>query len=931
MSVRPVKSGVLHHWQSLVESSPSPLDPIFAVSPQAFLYECAHTKSMSKLFFMRCVKPIRKSEWSNELALIFISMILYSSDHSNKVSDIEDKIEDCHIIMSHCAKIAGGKNNMRHDYYFNPKFYAQNSELFSEVDLDKLSLSLYHALEVVEIVFPTLPPHEQRALSKYRIQFHVDEQQDELEPPSSMETLRDLIGPDVQKLRGTVVDPDWTGAPMERRLLRFLCKKLTIVEFDWSPHLMIYTIIQVSQGEPQSSILARLNNMYFYLFALDFFPHSRCIPPKREINKILRTLEQRPDLQLYAQSFRAIVAPSDSRLSVPAPEGWDDVLGNSPVEHALWQFAKRHSNLQALDAFQRQVTAYLLKWQGTPYFAELTLVAIGLAINTEHRPESAMQILRALRHFLVHVSIQLQATAAPELTSNALLRILEASSLQNPETTPKLHRLALAYGSAWQSQQTLLARTDDFPPTLKHLLLPRLNRRPNFVWQRDLANHLRDQEHQADIDLVADHWEQIHRWANTQFVALRAVMLAFRTATQGLDPRQVMSTSPLDVHIPGRDETWHFRIWTRSLFNTHVFGDDTSPSVREEFFLEYQGVSGEPGTQGLWCEDLFRAWLDPDTAAHFEATWGRSVDWLRPNNVGVLSLGHSFSLFLRSAFKALRSEGRPLPCVFPVDAVYRAALFGALAFRLSREGAQRAHELLQLRQEKEFLFQKVVEGQEMVFMALYPKGKKGTRSRPAKPAFKVVSDSAERALEALQHLNELEGKPYGARLKRQGSADVYGLFAFQANQEVISTHTVNVCLRFLVYSAFRHSKRVPNFTAHVLRHAYAKNARRCGVSSEDLARVLDHANLTTTEYYARPTQHQQLETLTKVARKTGIWATTVSQITSPEKAPNVRSRLVGDVLSELNEIEFEDWLTKAECDFEAQERLLIDRMEGQQT
>lgn len=930
MSMQPGLPRALYHWQSLLNGQSPPLDPIFAVIPQDFLDACAHSKTIGMHYFKKCIKIIQKSEWANELALIFISMILDPRDYPEDITDIPGKLKDCDILMSRCSKIVGGKENVQHAYHFNFRFYEQHISAFSEFDLEKLYYSFYKALEVVEIVLPTLPLREQRILSIYKLKFQTDEMEDELEPRSSIEYLRELLASHVQDLSGTVVDPAWTGAPMERRLLRFLCKKLTMAPFNWVPHLMVYAVVQVSRGESQAVTLTNLEKTYGYLFLLDFYPLSRWLAPKQEIKKILRTLEQRPELAPYAQSFKTIVTPPGARSSAPAPKGWDDLLGDSPIERALRQFAKRHSNLQPLDQFQRQATAYLQKWQGTPYFAELVLVAMGLATNREHQPASAMHTLRGLRHCLAHVFIQSEATTAPELTSNMILRILEASSLQSPETTPKLHRLAGAYHSAWQSQQTLLAGTDGFPPVLENLLLPRLNRTPDLVWQKNSANHRREQEHHADIDLVADHWAELHFWANAQFVALRAVMLAFRRVTQGLDPRQVMATLPVEVPIPGRDETWHFRVWTRSLFATHVFGTATPPSVREEFFVEYQGASGGSGAQGLWCEDLFRAWLDPDAAAHFEATWGRPVDWLRPNNVGVLSLGHSLSFFLRSAFKTLRNEGRTLPCVFPVDAVYRAGLFGALAFRLSREGAHRAHELLQLRQEEDFLFQRVVEGQAMVFMALYPKGLKGTRSRPAKPAYKVVSESAERALEALHHLHELRGEPYGAILKRQGSTDIYGLFAFQANQEVIATHTMNVCLRFLMYSAFRGSGRAPNLTAHVLRHAFAKNARRSGVSSEDVARVLNHANLITTDHYARPTQHQQLEILTKVARKAGIWAATVPQTVASEKAPSIRSRLGSALLSGLSEIEFEDWLEGMELDFEEQERMLIDRIGGQQ-
>lgn len=610
--------------------------------------------------------------------------------------------------------------------------------------------------------------------------------------------------------------------------------------------------------------------------------------------------------------------------TMPKVRGWAGVLGETPIEQALIRLIDSQPDLQSLDEFQLQATSYLSKWRGRPYFLHLVLLTIGLAANREHRPASAMRTIRGLRHLLSYVAIRLEGEVEPPLETSLIRRVLEDCSRDNLKATRKLQNLAASYRGAWQSQQTFLARTDTFSAALNGLLLPHLGGGLDFPRVVDSAHLLRQQERQEDIDLVADHWTAVHRCANANFVAIRAVMLAFRTATWSLSPRQVKAAIPLDVPIPGRGETWHFQIWTPRLFSVHV-GAETS-GIEEEFFLEYRGVTGSSGAEGLWCAALFQAWLDPEAASQFEATLGRPLNWLRPNNLGVLNLGHSLSWYFRSAFRILRAKGRPLPCVFAPDAVYRTAIFGALSFRLSREGAHRAHELLQLRYEEEFLSEETIDGRPWRFMQVLPKGRKGTRSRPAKPAFKVVSDAADRALDANYHLHQMLGEPDMAVLKVDGTAEERGHFAFRTNQTVISTQSINVCLRFLVYSAFRDIERVPNVTAHVLRHAFAKNARKAGVSVEKVALVLNHADLLTSQRYARPTYKDQLETLAQVAEKTGMWAPTVPHV---EGGPLTVSPVVqAPGLSGMTEEEFEQWLATTELEFEEQEWMLIAQMEG---
>ena len=389
-----------------------------------------------------------------------------------------------------------------------------------------------------------------------------------------------------------------------------------------------------------------------------------------------------------------------------------------------------------------------------------------------------------------------------------------------------------------------------------------------------------------------------------------------------LNLRQVKAPISLDVAIPGREETWHFRIWTTQLFA--AYAGAAAPEIDERFFLEYHGATGSPEAEGLWCEDLFRAWLDPESTTQFKLTRGRPPEWLRSNNLGVLNMGGAMAKYFREVFRTLRAQNRPLPCVFAPNPVYRAATFGALGFRLSRDGAHRGHEMLQLQYEEPFLKHVEINGQQWRFMEVMPKGQKGTQSRPAQPAFKLVSDAADRALEAHLNFQKMLGDPYIAVMKQGGPAQS-GAFVFQTNGIVISTHTLNTCLRLLAYSAFRDLRRVPNLTTHTLRHAFAKRARKAGASTNQVALILNHVDLDTTHRYSRPTRSDQMDALVQIAIDTGMWSPTNYRVEQPTIL-NPMIPIFG--LSGLTEDEFDAWLRETELEFEKQEWALFDQMHG---
>ncbi|WP_145975586.1 integrase [Deinococcus gobiensis] len=914
----------IHHWQAMFEDKTTAPSSVFQVLPKKFLEECRKSGVSSKFQFKKCTSLIKSSEWRDELSLIFICFVI--DTRFIEKSETYNLIKSCANYLAECSRIAGGKDQVRHDYHLKPRYAREYLEIFRTKHATRLNDQLILAIEVVEGVLGNLPKRESQALSHFQLGMTSEELYDDLRP-NTLETLRSLLPQDLQFLRATIFDPDYKGQAPNRLLLRFLCQQLTIAEFSWSVHLILYAAISLSKDKSQPSIIEKLNDTYRFLFFLDtvnyredsaFDIRTRVIPKYQ--NEITRTLASHPDLRDYVVSWRAVISLGLKIPSAHQKKDWKDIINQTLYKKYLQFFIIDQFIFSSSDELQNKLTTYLWKWKNSPYFSQLVLLAIGLVSNQEHRPASAMHIVRGLRLLLERVAEEEMGT----LNAKAILKVLESSAPDDPQGTARLMLLATAYRGAWQSQQTFLLRQQGPAEMPSDLLLPELPRSIVFSRQENSARVLRQERRQSAIDRVAESWDELHRWADYQLVALRAVMLAFHEVTWNQDPRYAPAPQPLDVAISGHGETWHFTIWTGKLFHSHAFRQQTESNIPEEhFFLEYRGVSGVAEPQGLWCADLFRTWFCMEAARRFEATWGRSTEWLRSVDPGVLNLGRSLSQVLRPSVKALQAQGHPVPCIFRPESVYRAALFGALAMRLSREGAHRGHESLQLRNDQDYLFLHTHRDQETIFMKLLPKGHKGTRSRPETPAYKVVSVAALRCLEALQHHRWLTGEESSA--SRMGKA---GQYAFQVNQRVISLQSLNVCLRFLTYGFGMTSQaepdRVLNLTSHLLRYGFAINARQKGIHLDDLALALNHKNVLTSAYYGRPTSLQQRNTLARVARQ-------VSGQSMSEMSPDLPEVLLDDfwpLASHGEASSFEQWLQEIEQDLERREMALIQQMRG---
>ena len=208
-------------------------------------------------------------------------------------------------------------------------------------------------------------------------------------------------------------------------------------------------------------------------------------------------------------------------------------------------------------------------------------------------------------------------------------------------------------------------------------------------------------------------------------------------------------------------------------------------------------------------------------------------------------------------------------------------------------------------------------------MKLLPKGHKGTRSRPETPAYKVVSVSALRCLEAIQHHRWLTREEFSASHIVNA-----GQYAFQVNQRVISLRSLNVCLRFLTYGFGMTSPAEPdqalNLTSHLLRYGFAINARQKGIHLDDLALALNHKNVETSAFYSRPTALQQRNTLARVAQQ-------VSGQRATEMTPDLPAVLPDDLwplTSPVQASSFEQWLRETEQELEQREKVLIQQMRG---
>ncbi|MHA0048380.1 site-specific integrase [Deinococcus sp. PEB2-67] len=885
--------------------------------PQKFLTICKEN-SLERVYFKDCIEIINSSCRPNFLALTFVSMVIFSQHYEGEIVHILYSL----IQIDQVIKYADSLSEGREDLFFTLiNFEIDRRALTAIKGIDQTAGELIMlAFTMIEDVLYKLPRHETFALEKYHIHYSLSEFRTRSRT-TSIEVIRNRLREEFRQLKYTDLDPEWSGEPPSRKFIRFICAITDPNSCPWADYLICYALVRSAQGEYEDEVIANVMQAESYFQYLKLKTSERTYPPEPAMSQIAATLNRRPDLYSLAVKFKILIYGYEAYISDP-PIHWLNTVGKSEIELKLYKLIESNIDTNSPDEINIKIIAYLIKWRGSPYYLHLVLAAISILSNGEHQPNSALNIIYDTHQLLFRVANQQKAGSEEPLTARNIRRIIEQTMPGDAKEARKLKSLSVQYRSAWHAQQTFLVRSEEFPEDLNQLLLPDIGTRLRVRGKIDTKYLTQKYERQADIDFIADNWSKIHRCADINFTAIRAVMLAFRNATTFISPSHLKEAILLDVKIPGREETWHFKIWSPSIFVEYL--DIKAPHIEDQFFLEYTGATGSGEVEGLWCKDLIHTWIDPQEAIKFERKWGRSPDWFSSSNTHLVTLRRELKYYFRHIIKKLRYD-RPCLCLFTPEELYHAAIFGALSLRLTRYGAHRAHEILQLQYEEPSIRNIKVNGRHLSFMQILPKGHKETKSKAAAPAFKLVSDAADRAIEASLNFQKMSGQSYRAVMKADNKIQT-GAFVFQTYGTVISTTTLNACIRFLTYSAFKGLPQIPNATTHIFRHGFAKKARKSGVSREQLAMILNHVNLQTTDFYARPTLNDQLSTITHIATQSGMW-----------NRPKHLGELVTDTPDALNiapdflkmtEDEFESWLKAVEIDFEKLEWELFDRMHG---
>ena len=835
--------------------------------------------------FLQYLNIIRNSEWNDELALI-VACVAISQMRGKTNYGMSETIRQTVYILQHCSRILKGKGNVRPEIHLKYEFFVTKGSKYMRHDLWSHFKSFGEALEIVEQILPTLPISDQIKLKPFQIEIQSEYIYDALNP-NSIEYVRSLILEEYQQLRDTALSNNYTGILPEKAILRFFAKDPEFPRLPEATQLIIYALTCVAQGEDQAVLLKRLET-YYSCYSLIGTPrlgkNETCTdglqqwetPEAREVAwHIFTTLKSRRDVRPLLSIFGEPqdeetpppqVTPADKALS------WSDMFSERHLSSDLQQIFETLLPISKTNSLGDAALQGILKFLGrsreTPFFMHLAATALCVMVNREHRPNSALQMLRHLRDLLKLVA---QAGDLPaELYGEHILRVLEMKK-EDDRQIAKSRRLAVAYGAACQSRQTFRAQYPQYAARLDAWPLPPLPRRAVLQRPEGAQQTERAERRRNAIDQVADNWVALHQEADRRYMAFRTVMLAVRMATYRLDPTQVKKGQPLSIHVPGLDETWHLTIWTRSTFYREVYGHEPPMPLDDRFFLEYRGSTGP---QGLWCEEILRAWLSGAAAEQFERDWHYSVKHLRATEAGGPSNRRARGPFLRGTCSAGAAPGKPVPCVFDQEAVYRGVLFGVLALRIGRYGGHRGHELLQLQTNDETLFVKRHRGHELLLMRFYPKGRKGTRVNPSQAGYKVITPDALRIVEAVEANRGYTGEAAQETLTDIENGQASQDHVFRVRGRVLSVATINACLRFVLHGqlAFNDETDAVLARTHLMRYGFAVHAKANGVHLNDLAIMLNHKNPEITEKYSRQTRRQQFHTLASVAVQAGMWS-----------------------------------------------------------
>ena len=411
------------------------------------------------------------------------------------------------------------------------------------------------------------------------------------------------------------------------------------------------------------------------------------------------------------------------------------------------------------------------------------------------------------------------------------------------------------------------------------------------------------QKRKAETGAVVPKFVAIRSEAHLRFHRVARLRKAYREALQSLGPEPRFPVTfcyeeggDAERGIPAQERLW-FTIWDRCTFvqaHTEAYYWRTVSSARAGTgnfatdlhhppFLEFvraERLVGDAPPAGFWFTDLFKlgvvaqrpyygslenvrkklAWL---------ASWGYVRRPFRSDVAGLLTWPEAEVTFMT------RAQSRCQGVLLPVEPIYASALFGLMAIELFTTTGARINEVMQIRLTEDCIVRLKMpappESKDQsvrlrYVLRLVPKGEKTNT-----PPDYFISEQTKRLLVKVAemlgehyHLEPGQALPSVPFHAHNGRAHRFGSepYLFQYSGAHMSGETIAGCMRFLLHGMTfktREGKRVI-LKSHLLRHAFATHTVQVEKIPVDIVGAwLHQKDLTTTEYYSKPTENMVAE------------------------------------------------------------------------
>lgn len=475
-----------------------------------------------------------------------------------------------------------------------------------------------------------------------------------------------------------------------------------------------------------------------------------------------------------------------------------------------------------------------------------------------------------------------------------------------PDETPGTRRrFWIDYNSASKTMAIwLMGLVEKRRPVYERFILPVV---PLFFVQglirdRDVVEP-QQQKRKAETGAVVPRFMAIRSEAHIRFNRVARLRRAYREILHSLgpEPRFPVTFSydeggDTERGIPAQERLW-FTIWDRRTFvqaHPEAYYWRTVGSARAGVgnfatdlnhppFLEFvraERLVGDAPPSGFWFTDLFKLGVvaqrpyygSPENVRKklaWLASWGYVRRPFRSDVAGLMTWPEAEVTFMT------RAQSRCQGVLLPVEPIYASSLFGLMAIELFTSTGARINEVMQIRLTEDCIVRLKMpappESKDQSIrlryvLRLVPKGEKANT-----PKDYFIGEQTKRLLVKVAqmlgehyHLDPGQALPSVPFFAHNGRAHRFGSepYLFQYSGAHMSGETITGCMRFLLHGMMfktREGNRVI-LKSHLLRHAFATHTVQVEKIPADIVGAwLHQKDLTTTEYYSKPTENMMAE------------------------------------------------------------------------